>query len=361
MKANATMTNAVRSAFYLGRQRSWGATESDFMYYPTYSDPFQPDMRAVGTTFAVDSFIDGDWHHMGMVYDYQGDGQDGIVEIYYDNELQKTFVNTDTSDEDLNFWLGRNQNDSDQRLWDGDIDEFFMYSGVITNFSNGYPAGDLPPTPTPPEPEPVFTTNRYETGFATADVINDWDPSRMTIYIDVYSNDVGRMTVDQKWLTREYATLTYSGATSLSDVIITSKQQCRTGNDTVYTEIAARTSNSTNGISLRVFGANPGAVISLYDGQTLLDTSSSSINSSENFYDVILTVSGDQVSATVSNLQDVVSLSGTVVNSLTAGDIRIAGFDRNTSDESSRSTTYYIKVEEQIDDPTPRGTLLIVQ
>jgi len=344
MRGDSTMMNGTYTTFYLGKNATWGnRSKSNLDFRPGWSNPFRPGMRDISTNLTVGTFKDDTWHHVGMIYDYHANGTDSLVYIYWDNELKNTYTNNNASDENLNMWIGRSQDDNSPRRWDGDIDEFFLYSGIITNFSDGYPAAATAPGS---DSTPMSTI--YETEFDSMDVTNDWNIADMTVYTDVYSNDTGRITANQGWEDRRHATLSDAESRNLSNVTVTAKQLCRSGNANTYTEVAARTSNSTNGIFIRVYGNNGSADVYLYDGSTntVLDSMvSSDINSKHEFYDVILAISSNSVSATVSNSLDCVTLSGTIANSLASGDIRIAGYDMNVSSESGRPATFYLKVE----------------
>jgi len=356
VRANSTMPDGPYYAFYLGKDQNYGTrSRSSFYVRPGYSSPFRPTMRDKGALLTVGPYADDTWHHVGMVYDYHAAGTDSLVHVYWDDVLQTTYTNNDTSDENLKIWIGRYQDDGSPRVWDGDVDEFFIYSGIISNFSDGYPASSSPP------PKPTSMTTVYETEFDSTDVTNDWDAEFMTVYTNAYESDAGRITVNQGWEARGHASLTYAKATNLAHVTVTAKQRCRNGNPYTYTELAARVSNTTNGVFVRVYGSNGNAPVYLYDGNTnspLDSTAGSGINSEYDFYDVTLAVSNSSVVATISNLSANVTLTGVIVNSLSPGSVRLAATDVNISNELGRAACFYLKVEEPA---TPAGTVLSIR
>ena len=145
-RGSSSMTGQVQShAFYLGYDNSWSPPRSLMKYTHGYSNPMESRMRSSSTNFGY-NFDDDTWHHVGMVYDYDS-VSNATVSTYVDNVLQGTFQATDNTIVMQVMRIGCSWEKDIDSIWWGDIDEFLIYQGVLTNFSNGYmsppPAGTV--------------------------------------------------------------------------------------------------------------------------------------------------------------------------------------------------------------------------
>jgi len=137
-RGDSTMADASHNyAFYMGADSSWKEPRSKFEYIRGWSgNSMNVELRS-GSNSSDDEFADDTWHHMALVYTYQGVGS-GSVSCYLDNALHSTFSSTDNTVALQMLAVGIDQGLAANRNWHGDIDEVLIYNGVISDFSDGF-------------------------------------------------------------------------------------------------------------------------------------------------------------------------------------------------------------------------------
>jgi len=143
-RGSSSMTGTIQNhAFYLGRDDSWSPPRSQMTFTHGYSNPLESRMRSSSTNLTFD-FDDSAWHHVGMVYNYHS-VSNATVSTYIDNTLKGAFPATDNTSIMQVMRVGCSWGKSHDSIWWGDIDEFLIYRGVMTDFSDGYrsPGGSI--------------------------------------------------------------------------------------------------------------------------------------------------------------------------------------------------------------------------
>lgn len=172
----------------------------------------------------------------------------------------------------------------------------------------------------------------YDTDYST-DVSADWNLSSGANL----ATGVG-LDFSGGWGSIHWGELTGAATIDQTDVIVTSSVSAiGTGNGSAYAEVAARTSNATDGIFARVFGGWNDADVILYDNGNIIaqDLNLVGLRSQFSDFDITLTVEGGDVTAVIhqtagssgsqswSELTH--TITGTATSTLGAGNVRLGG------------------------------------